>query len=170
MSPIRDAGGTIVGASKIARDITERKRVVALMACQKEALEMAASGAPLVQTLEFLARGIESQSHQGAVVAIHALDKRDTFREHCGAGVAGKYTEAIDGMEVRSAIGPCCAAVSGDDASSSLTSAANQEFEAFASFALPLGIRAGWSAPIFSSSGAILGTIATYYRNRRAAA
>lgn len=45
--------------------------------------------------------------------------------------------------------------------------AASKEFEGFASFALPLGIRAGWSAPIVSSRGVVLGTIATYYRDLR---
>ena len=39
VSPIRDAAGTIVGASKVARDITEHKRLRAIAASQKEALE-----------------------------------------------------------------------------------------------------------------------------------
>ena len=37
------------------------------------------------------------------------------------------------------------------------------QFAALASVALPLGIHAGWSAPIFSSSGKVLGTVAKYY-------
>jgi len=36
VSPIRDASGTIVGAAKIARDITERKRAAAALAAQRE--------------------------------------------------------------------------------------------------------------------------------------
>ena len=36
VSPVRDASGTIVGISKVARDITERKRTAALLAAQQE--------------------------------------------------------------------------------------------------------------------------------------
>jgi len=39
ISPIRDGSGTIVGASKIARDITERKRAEAALAAQAEELQ-----------------------------------------------------------------------------------------------------------------------------------
>ena len=168
VSPIRDAAGNVVGASKIARDITQRKRVSALIVCQKEALEMAATGTPLMQTLGFLAREIENQSRQGAVVAIHVLDETGTcFVNTAAPGLPRSYAEAVDGMEIRSAVGPCCSAVSGRRRVVVADVAASKEFEGFASFALPLGIRAGWSAPIFSSSGVVLGTIATYYRDLR---
>jgi PAS domain S-box-containing protein len=168
VSPIRDAGGNVIGASKIARDITERKRVFALIACQKEALELAATGAPLTQTLGCLVREIENQSRQGAVVAIHALDETGThFVNTVAPGLPPSYAEAVDGMEVRSAAGPCCAAVTGRRSVVVADVAASKEFASFAAFALPLGIRAGWSAPIFSSGGVVLGTIATYYRDLR---
>ena len=36
VSPIRDASGKVVGASKIARDITEQKRAAAELAAQQE--------------------------------------------------------------------------------------------------------------------------------------
>lgn len=39
ISPIRDAAGRIIGASKIGRDITERKRAEAALAAQAEELE-----------------------------------------------------------------------------------------------------------------------------------
>src|SRR5688500_12926021 len=41
VSPIRDASGAIVGAAKIARDITERRRVEARMREQAELLDLA---------------------------------------------------------------------------------------------------------------------------------
>src|SRR6185437_11486935 len=36
VSPVRDANGTIIGVSKTARDITERKRTAAALAAQQE--------------------------------------------------------------------------------------------------------------------------------------
>ncbi len=45
ISPIRDGNGTIVGASKIARDITERKRVEAALHESEERLRLTIDGA-----------------------------------------------------------------------------------------------------------------------------
>jgi PAS domain S-box-containing protein len=36
VSPVRDASGAIIGVSKTARDITERKRAIAALAAQEE--------------------------------------------------------------------------------------------------------------------------------------
>lgn len=36
ISPVRDGSGTIIGASKVARDITDQKRAAALLAAQRE--------------------------------------------------------------------------------------------------------------------------------------
>ncbi len=40
------------------------------------------------------------------------------------------------------------------------------QWAAFAEFAVPLGIRSGWSTPILSSEGRVLGTFANYYREQ----
>jgi signal transduction histidine kinase len=73
------------------------------------------------------------------------------------------YAKAINGMEVSSAAGPCCAAISRRRRVVVGDVAASERFAAFAGFALPLGIRAGWSMPIFSSTGKVLGTFSRYY-------
>jgi PAS domain S-box-containing protein len=39
VSPVRDDDGTIIGASKVARDVTQRKAVEAELACYRESLE-----------------------------------------------------------------------------------------------------------------------------------
>jgi PAS domain S-box-containing protein len=164
VSPVFDAGGKIVGASKIARDITERKRTEALVATQKQAFEAAATGAPLMEVLDSLARAVESQSPQPARVAIHLLDESGArFERTVAPNLPVDYARATDGMEVSSATGPCCVAVSRRKSVAVADVAESTEFPAFASFALPLGIRAGWSVPIFSSIGPVLGTVAHYY-------
>ena len=51
VSPIRDAGGTIVGASKIARDISGRKRIEAqLQDLQRRLMALAAASASVLDS------------------------------------------------------------------------------------------------------------------------
>jgi PAS domain S-box-containing protein len=168
VSPVKDAAGRIVGASKIARDISARKRAEAIMASQKATLEMAASGAPLLEVLEFLARAAERHSREGAMVAIHLLDKgAESFEQTVAPSLPAEYSRAVDGMRIASGPGPCCGAVLDRTAVYVVDVAASEEFPAFAAFAIPLGIRSGWSLPILAASGHVLGTVAHYYPEAR---
>jgi PAS domain S-box-containing protein len=162
--PLKNQRGEITGALNYFFDITERKQAEALMEIQKQTFEMAATGAPLMQVLEFLAHAVESHARQRAMVAIHLLNDQGTrFGQSAGPNLPADYRRAIDGMEVCPATGPCGAAISRRQRVAVADLAASEEFAAFASFALPLGIRAGWSAPIVSSNGTVLGTVAKYY-------
>jgi PAS domain S-box-containing protein len=168
VSPIIDGSGKVVGASKVARDITERKRADALMGCQKEAFEMAASDAPLTQVLEFFARGVENCLRRGGMLAIHLLDESGTrFAQTLAPSLPASYREALEGMELASASDPWRGAVASRRRVAVTDVASGREFPAFAAFALPLGIRSGWSQPILSSAGKVLGTIDIYYRAPR---
>jgi PAS domain S-box-containing protein len=161
--PLKNDRGEVTGAINCFYDITERKQTEALIAFQKEAFERAASGASLMKILKFLARAVEGQSHQRAKIAIHLLDEAGKhFEQTAAPSLPASYAQAINGMEVSSAAGPCCAAVSRRRRVAVGDVAASKQFAAFAAFALPLGIRAGWSTPIFSSTGKVLGTLANY--------
>src|SRR5512132_967503 len=166
--PLKNDRGEVTGAINCFYDITERKQTEALIAFQKEAFERAASGASLMGILRFLARAVEGQSHQHAKIAIHLLDEAGKqFEQTAAPSLPASYAQAINGMKVRSAVGPCCAAISRRRRVAVRDIAKTEQFAAFAAFALPLGIRAGWSTPIFSSTGKVLGTFATYYREPR---
>jgi len=166
--PLKNDRGEVTGAINCFYDITERKQTEALIGFQKEALERAASGTSLMEILKFLTRAVEGQSHQRAKIAIHLLDETGKhFEQTAAPSLPASYAKAINGMEVSSAAGPCCAAVSRRQRVVVGDVAASEQFAAFAAFALPLGIRAGWSTPIFSSTGKVLGTFANYYREPR---
>jgi PAS domain S-box-containing protein len=166
--PLKNDRGEVTGAINCFYDITERKQTEALIAFQKEAFERAASGASLKEILKFLARAVEGQSHQRAKIAIHLLDEAGKhFEQTAAPSLPASYAQAINGMEVSSAAGPCCAAISRRRRAVVGDVAASEQFAAFAAFALPLGIRAGWSTPIFSSTGKVLGTLANYYSEPR---
>jgi PAS domain S-box-containing protein len=166
--PLKNDRGEVTGAINCFYEITERKQTEALIAFQKEAFERAASGAPLMEILKFLARAVEGQSQQGGKIAIHLLDEAGKhFEQTAAPGLPASYAQAINGMEVSSAAGPCCAAITRRQRVTVGDIAASEQFATFAAFALPLGIRAGWSIPIFSSTGKVLGTFANYYREPR---
>jgi PAS domain S-box-containing protein len=151
--------------AKLRGEIAERERTEALLSCQKKAFEMVAMGAPLMEVLEFLALAIERQSPQNLYVAIHLLDKSGTrFEQTAAPSLPPEYNQIVDGVAVSSAIGSCCAAVSQRRRVVVPDIAASTAWPAFAALALPLGLRAVWSTPIFSASGNVLGTFVSYCR------
>jgi PAS domain S-box-containing protein len=166
--PLKNDRGEVTGAINCFYDITERKQTEALIAFQKEAFERAASGASLKEILKFLARAVEGQSQQGGKIAIHLLDEAGKhFEQTAAPSLPASYAQAINGMETSSAAGPYCAAISRRKRVTIEDVAASKRFATFAAFALPLGIRSGWSIPIFSSTGKVLGAFANYYREPR---
>ena len=164
--PLKNQNGEITGALNYFFVITARKRGEALMESQKRVFEMAATGAPLMEVLEFWVQAAESHAGKRTMMAIHLLNEQGTrFGQTAGSNLPAAYRRALDGMEVCSVAGPCGAAISRRQRVVIADLAASEEFAAFASFALPLGIRAGWSVPIFSSNGKVLGTVAKYYED-----
>ena len=146
------------------RDVTERRRAEKLLACQKQALEMVAEGKPLEAILDFLVRTIEAESTTGVVAAIHLLDETGSvFRQAVAPSLPESYHQAT-GIAVHPDLGPCCRAVSTREPVTVPDVADDPQWAAFAGLAVPLGIRSGWSAPILSSDGRVLGTFANYYR------
>ena len=69
VSPVRDAAGTIIGVSKVARDITERKRAAAALAAQQEWFRV---------TLASIGDGIIASDPEGRVTYMNAVAERLT--------------------------------------------------------------------------------------------
>jgi PAS domain S-box-containing protein len=163
--PLRDEQENIRNWYGTAIDIEDRKRAEALLAGEKRILEMVAKGDSLSQILSCLCRLVEEQT--SGVTASVLLLEGDRLRHGAAPSLPKVYTDAIDGA----AIGP---------SSGSLGTAAyigqqvivediatDPLWADYRDAALPHGLRACWSTPIFSSRGKVIATFAMYYREPR---
>jgi PAS domain S-box-containing protein len=142
-------------------------RSQSILAGQKRVLELIAVGASLSEVLTTLVLLIEQQS-SGALCTILLLDETGEHLSHVAApSLPLAYIQAIDGSEIGPMVGSCGhAAFTGQltiDADIS-TSPAWQDYR---ELALSFGLQACWSAPIFATTGKVLGTFAVYYHQPR---
>src|SRR3990170_757836 len=167
IEPLRDAEGRVIGTIGVALDVTEGKRTEALLAGEKRVLEMVARGAPLQEVLEVLARHVEEQAN-GMLCSILLLDQSGANLRHGAApSLPDAYSQAVDGIAIGPKVGSCGTAaylkrpvIVSDIASDPLWADVRD-------LALSHGLRACWSTPILASNGAVLGTMALYYREPR---
>jgi diguanylate cyclase (GGDEF)-like protein len=137
---------------------------------QQAVLELIAARAPLARTLSELLRAAETQAPGMLAVVTRAESvrgRRDQLRVIAGHGLSRSFTSMLDRTPVSegSSISGTAAfrrepVVVGDIAESGLK-------PWFVDLATSHGLRAGWSTPILSSSGAVLGTVTIYYRSTR---
>ncbi|HEY1471378.1 MAG TPA: PAS domain S-box protein [Candidatus Acidoferrum sp.] len=160
LSPLETEEGVLISSS--IRDITERKRVEALLTGEKRILEMVTKGDSLAQILDTLCRLVEQQA-TGVVASILLLDGNRL--RHGGAPSLPKaYTDAIDGAVIGPSVGSCGTAAYRGEQVIVEDIATDPLWADYREMALPHSLRACWSTPIFSSQGKVMATFAMYYR------
>ncbi|HMF90500.1 MAG TPA: ATP-binding protein [Candidatus Angelobacter sp.] len=124
-------------------------------------------GIKLEDALAFVCHAVEAQSSE-LLCSICLVDPSRTYLINGVApSLPESYLEAINGLRIGPKAGSCgTAAYLGKPVI--VTDIANDPLWAdFRDLALPLGLRACWSTPIFSRDGKILATFALYYREPR---
>ena len=159
----RDAGGKVSQILGIAHDVTERKMGELLLNGQNRVLEMVAAGAELQASLSELVLMVEKLS-PGMLGSILLLDK-DGIHLHHGAApsLPREYVTAIDGKAIGPRAGSCGTAAYHGETVCTEDIATDPLWEEYREAALPHGLRACWSSPIFDAQQRVLGTFAMYY-------
>ncbi len=141
------------------------ERMADLPSLQNAVLEAVAVGRTLPETLELLCREFEQRAG-GAACSVLLLDDGRVWHG-AAPSLPGAFIKAIDGLSIGPSAGSCgTAAYSGKAVE--VTDIENDPlWQDYKAFALPHGLRACWSSPIFSRDGAILGTFALYFRTLR---
>ena len=158
-SPVRE-DGLIAGTIVEVRNISDGKRSQDLQLAQKQALELAASGAPLIDVLNVVVRAGAEQLEGRA--AIFIVDANGAYlRFGAAAGIAGDEFSTSPQF-------PSCgrAALTGQRV---VVRDVTQDplWAPFLDLARRHEIGACWSTPIRSFDGEVLGTFAIYHRGAR---
>ena len=147
------------------RDITEHKRAMALAEGQKHVLEMIASDAPTEAVLAALLRVIESAASE-MLCSILLLDRDGLHLRHGAApSLPEAFCQAIDGEAIGPSAGSCGTAAHRREPVLVADIATDPLWENYKAIALPHGLRACWSTPLFDAQHNLLGTFAVYYRH-----
>jgi PAS domain S-box-containing protein len=161
----RDDKGTAIAVLETSNDVTERKQAETLLADEKRILEMVARGASLGEILDGLCRLAEENA--AGVLASILLVEGNRVRHGGAPSLPKAYTDAIDGAAIGPSAGSCGTAAYLGQQVIVEDIATDPLWTDYRDLAMPHGLRACWSTPIFSSRGKVIATFAMYYREPR---
>jgi PAS domain S-box-containing protein len=157
-------GPSVYRALQETKERAERRQAEALLAGKTRLLEMISKGNSLFMILDALCRLVEEVA-TGSLASILVLDP-DGNRLWLGAApsLPKSYADAIDGCFIGPAAGSCGTAAYRKVPVIVADIARDPLWADYRDLALPHGLRACWSMPLFASDGRVLGTFAIYSR------
>ncbi len=145
-------------------DVTERRRAAAVIEGQKSVLELIAKGAPLAETLTVLLRVVEALAPE-MLCSVLLLDPDGIHVRHGAApSLPDAFNRAVDGQPIGPSAGSCGTAAFRREPVIVEDIATDPLWADYRAAALPHGLRACWSTPIFDEKRTVLGTFAIYSR------
>jgi len=167
VEPLRDPQGTIVKWYGINTDIDDRKRAEALLAAENKILEMVATGRPLVVILDGLCRLVDTLCDK-SLASILLIDPNGRcLRRGAGPSLPEAFMAAMDGGEIGPCVGSCGTAAYRKEQVIVSDIVTDPLWANYRELALANGLRSGWSTPILSSDGSVLGVFGIYGREPR---
>lgn len=132
-----------------------------------EILEQIAAGDDLSPVLDRIVRMVERES-EGMACSILLLDaEQRTLRHGAAPSLPQAYVDAIDGTPIGPDTGSCGTAAFTGEVVIVEDIATHPAWTRFKHLALPHGLLACWSSPIFAANRQVLGTFAMYYHETR---
>jgi PAS domain S-box-containing protein len=167
VEPLRDAQGTIVKWYGTNTDIDDRKRAETLLAGENQILEMVATGKPLGVILDELCRLVDKLSSDSLHSILLFDPNGNCLRRGAGPSFPEAFMAAVDGIEIGPCVGSCGTAAYRKEQVIVSDIETSPLWANYLELARAYGLRAGWSTPILSSDGSVLGTFAIYWREPR---
>jgi len=167
VEPVRDKHGNIFKWYGANTDIEDRKRAEALLAAEKQTLEMIANGASLPDILEKLCETIDAQSSdvKSAVMLMDLAGMH--LRPAAGPGFPREWLEAITPVTIGPCVGSCGSAAFLKQRVIVSDIATDPLWADYRELTLTYGFRAAWSQPLLSKNQHVLGTFGMYYPEAR---
>jgi formate hydrogenlyase transcriptional activator len=132
-----------------------------------DALKMILIGASLTEVLTSITRLIEAHSN-GMLCSIFLVEKDGLHLRYAAApNLPEPYRMATDGVAIGPDGGPCSVAAYRRQAVFVADFLSDPNFAKFREKPMSAGLLAGWSSPIISHDGQVLGTFGMYFREVR---
>lgn len=133
---------------------------------QIQILKLIASGAPLTEVLERIVLLIES--HSSGICSILLVDpETKTVRNGASPHLPKSFSDAIENSKIGPEEGSCGTSAYLGERVIVPDIATHPYWKNYRHLALPVGLKACWSSPIFSPTHEVLGTFAVYYNEPR---
>lgn len=150
------------GIAGTMQDITARKQAALLEVDRNQALEMVLRSEPLDNILSHFVSMLQRQRPHGH--SIISLVKGNQLHVAANHGLPESFLAAIDGVGIDPNNTSCAAAAFFRNAVMVADIEASPQWQNYRGVALAHRIRSAVSVPILSGKGAILGSVALYYR------
>jgi GAF domain-containing protein len=134
----------------------------------EQARKMLEKGAAGDEILTMLVKAAEDVGGPGtAVCSILVLDKDGLLRNAASPNLPADYLAAIDRLKPNPAVGTCSAAAATGSVVVTCDFQADDKWAELRHLPMALGFTGAWSMPIKAADGTVLGTLGTYFRERR---
>lgn len=133
---------------------------------QKQILEMIARGLPLAETARQICTEAELLAPT-SICTILAIDEDGRLRALAAPSLPAAFSDAVDGVPIGPRFGSCGAAAFRGVPVAVTDIETDPLWSEYKALALPLGLAACWSSPIFGSDGRVIGTFAFYFPTKR---
>ncbi len=134
---------------------------------QRQVLELMASGAPVVESLDALLRVVEREAPAMRCAVYEEAEEEIFLRLVAAPGLPSSLVEATDEIVVGPSSGVTGAAVYRREPVHAADIATDPLWDDSRSYILPHGIRAAWAVPLRSAAGRVIGALTCYLDEAR---
>ncbi|CAM3901598.1 EAL domain-containing protein [Mesobacillus thioparans] len=160
--PIK-VGNEILGVVGCAQDISENKRLEAMLSGKNRILKMMAKGASFQEVLDEIVFFIESFTN-GAHCSILLADQEGKRLIHGSSpNLPPAYNKAVDGIQIGENVGSCGRAAFIKESVVVTDTEDDPLWEDYRGLELSHNLKACWSSPVFDDDHKVIGTLSIYY-------